>query len=238
MLRGIYAAASGMATELEKADIYANNLANANTAGFRRAEVAQRSFRQDLQAATDSAETDRGGGTLAGQWLDLRQGPIRETGGSLDVALNGPGLLVVQTPQGQAYTRAGNLTRSPQGLLVTAAGQPVLGQAGPIQLTGTQVTITDSGSITVDGRPVDRLRVVEPAPGATLRASGGNLLQVSATVPAATTQVRQGCLEGANANAVRELGAMTRGMRQYEANAEVLRTQDAAVSDLARSLAD
>ena len=86
-----------------------------------------------------------------GVWHDMSQGSIERTGNSLDVAIDGKGFMVVQTPNGERYTRNGSLQISPTGQLVTSDGYPVLGDGGPITLqpTDRQVSISRDGTISV-----------------------------------------------------------------------------------------
>jgi flagellar basal-body rod protein FlgF len=235
MLRGMYDAASGMAAQLDQYQVHASNLANVNTTGFRRAIVAVRAFRDDLSASLGLGATQRGGATADGQRLDLAAGPVQSTGNPLDLALDGPGMFVVQTPAGERYTRAGDFSVSADGRLVTTDGLAVLGEGGPIVVRGSEVTVTGPGVVTVDGRLAGRLRLVEPAPQAQFSAVGRSLLAASAVVPASQTKVLQGCLEGANARSVEELTAMMRGARSYEANSQALRAQDEALGELVRA---
>jgi len=236
MIRGMYASASGMSAELDKHQVCANNLANINTVGFRGSRVAQRAFVQDLQAAWQVEQPQGGGTILAGGEVDMRQGPLRQSDNPLDMALDGPGLFVIQTPTGPRYTRAGNFQLNIQNQLVTAAGYPVLGEAGPLTIQGLDVQITKQGQIYVDGTPAGRLRIEEPSPDAQLTALGSKLLDVTATAPATQTAVKQGYLEGANVQVMEQLVAMMRGLRTYEANAEALGTQSEALGELIRAV--
>ena len=84
-------------------------------------------------------------------WHDLSQGPIQQTGNPLDVAIDGNGFLVVQTPRGERYTRNGALQINATGELVTIDGYQVLGDAGPIQFQTDDhdIVINPDGTITV-----------------------------------------------------------------------------------------
>ncbi len=224
-----------MSAEQDKYQVYANNLANADTVGYRAGRVAQRAFAQDLQAAWQALQPQGGGTTLVGVAVDMRQGPLKETGAPLDLALEGAGAFVVQTPAGVRYTRAGNFKLNSHGQLVTASGYPVLGQAGPLTIQGGEVRVTEHGEVYVDGTLAGRLRIEQFVPGTALQAEGGSLLRATATRPAVGTVVRQGYLEGANVQGMAQLVEMMANLRSYEANAEALRIQSEALGELVRA---
>ncbi len=230
MVAGLYAAARGMVVQLHKQNVYANNLANANTTGYKRQRVTQESFAPVLAAAATQQQIG-----LSSGGLDMREGPIHKTGNALDVALNGPGLLALQTPQGRCYTRDGRLSIDANRQLVSIDGYPVEGQAGPITLPPGEVTIADAGEIWVGGQQVARLLITRFDNATTVRKLGGNVLQASAPpTPSPDTTVTQGHLEGSNVRVVEEMAAMMKGLRLYEANAAALRQQDSSLQTLIR----
>ena len=131
-------------------DVVANNIANLNTTGFKAdgslfEEYLNSAARADQTGSRVSFVHDRG------IWHDMSQGAIERTGNPLDVAIDGKGFLVVQTPNGERYTRNGSLQINATGQLVTSDGFPVLGDGGPITLqpTDRQVQISRDGTISV-----------------------------------------------------------------------------------------
>ena len=131
-------------------DVVANNIANLNTTGYK---ADGSLFEEYLDAA---ARADQTGSRVSfvhdrGIWHDMSQGPIERTGNPLDVAIDGDGFLVVQTPRGERYTRNGAMQINATGQLVTSDGYPVLGDGGPITLqpTDRQVSISHDGTISV-----------------------------------------------------------------------------------------
>lgn len=244
MDRMIYLAA-GAARGLEQAQaLAAHNLANASTSGFK----------AELMAGTSRL--------LAGPGLptrvfatplalgpDLRQGPVRDTGAPLDVAIAGPGFLAVQAPDGgEAYTRAGELHLTADGLLVTAAGHPVLGDGGPITLpANTSASIGRDGTVSVVApgqgpetvTVIDRLRLVAPPAGDMVRAGDGLLRPADGAELPAAAQVAllTGAIEGSNVGAVDAMVAMISHARQYELEIKLMHTAeqaDAASAQLLR----
>lgn len=224
MSDGITLAFSGAVAQAEALDVAAQNLANASTVGFRGLRPV---FQQILAAAGAAAARPV---IVAGTRADLGQGPLRATGGALDVALRGPGFLVVATPAGERYTRAGNLAVSADGLLVDAGGRPVLGDgAAPLRLPrdAGAVAIDAGGEVRAGGATVGRLRIVEFADPARLGPEGESLWRAEAGAgphDAAATEVVAGHLEQSNVDVVRGLVELVRISRAYDAFSRTLQT--------------
>lgn len=234
----IEALVQGMQAQWHRHEVLANNLANVSTNGFKR---------DDLLIVPAGAPVPVGSTVLPGgettvkPWTDFSQGPIRETGRNLDVALNGSGFLVVETPAGERYTRSGALDVSSAGFLVTSTGQNVLGEKGPIAIRSGRVTIGDKGEVQDDGRTVDTLRVVDFPAGAPLLKEGGGLLAATdpgAATPATNAQVISGSLEGANVNSVEAMVNIIEVLRTYESYQRAIQAIDEvdrhAANDLGR----
>ena len=170
MERGTYVAASDGVLQLLKLEVINNNLANANSAGFKRQYVQseERAFDQTLAsqmklndpyAKPDHERTPEV--TATKTFTDFSAGPIAATGNPLDAALRNPkDFFVVQAAQGVRYTRAGNFTLNSEGELVTPDGARVQGDGGAIAAVGAGVKISEDGSIIADGNPVARVQVV------------------------------------------------------------------------------
>lgn len=211
MESGIYAACSAMIARLHQLDILANNLANANTTGYK----GESQFFQALQAANGTTPTGalnaavNDFGVLGGQQLNFQSGSFQNTGNPLDVALQGPGFLEVKTKAGVAFTRAGNLQVGPKGLLLSSQGDPVLGEGPkgklePITLPSGKVSISSNGTISVDGNLAGKLHLVEFTSKAQVTPLGDTYF----TTPAANahtatgTTVSGGELENSNVNPI------------------------------------
>ena len=229
MLRGLYAAASAMVAQIARQDVYANNLANVNSVGFRRGQTVLGQFPADLQAALGSSGQASGGLAAASSGLDLTQGPLVSTDRPLDLALSGDAFFTVQTPQGQAFTRDGRFQLDSQRRLTTLQGNLVLGARGPIALPRGDFSVSAEGQISCQGKPVDRLRLLVPAQP---QALGNGLYSARSSAVSKGSTVSQGRLEQANVNGVAEMGRMLSGYRLYEANATSLRYQDETLSSL------
>lgn len=235
MIRGLYTAASGMLSEVIRNDATANNLANANTVGFKRDMALNRDFASILVQRIDDgpgapAIGRMGLGTVVDAIVpEMTQGALREDGAAFDLALVGPGYFVVATPNGLRYTRNGNFSRSAQGELVTQDGWRVMGRNGPVLVNGNTVKIGADGRVFVDGVYRDTLEVVDFPAGALPQKEGALLYTAPpGVVPQpATARVQQGYLETSNVNVVTEMVNMIDGYRAYEANAKMVQTQDA-----------
>ena len=233
MIRGIYTAASGMLAETTRADTIANNLANGNTAGYKKDVAISKDFASVLiQRINDGPEAPVIGGLGVGTVIDeiatiQSNGAMRYSGNPLDLAIDGKGFFAVQTAAGIRYTRNGTFTRNARGRLVTADGQEVLGQNGPITLPdGGQVTVDSTGNVLVEGATVGQLRVVEFDNERELIKEGANLFQAPNNGRQATGKVSQGFLEQSNVNVISEMVNLISGYRAYELNAKTVQTHD------------
>jgi flagellar basal-body rod protein FlgG len=151
----------------------------------------------------------------------MAQGPIRETGQNLDLALSGDGFLSVQTGQGNLYTRAGNLTLNSAKQLVTQDGYQVLGKNLPIAIENpSNLRITEDGQVFDGYNQIGSLDIVQFAPDVRLQKTQNGYFepQTAGTQPVKATNctVRQGSLEGANFNPVEEMSRMVQTMRNFE----------------------
>jgi len=159
-------------------------------------------------------------GVLTAEVTDFSPGSIRETGRSLDVALDGDGFLVVQTSRGERYTRQGSLTLDNSGQLVTQRGDLIIGDGGPITIPPGEVNIGDDGTISVKGQSAGRLKLVHFAdPNAALAKEGNSFFVATGQgkpLEATGTKVVQGALEMSNTNSLTEMVAMMQNTREFE----------------------
>jgi flagellar basal-body rod protein FlgF len=227
MDRLIYTSMTGAKHLLYRQDTLANNLANANTTGFRAETVALRAVpARGAEAGTRvfTVETTIGS--------DFTPGPMQSTGRELDVAVQGQGWLAVQASDGsEAYTRAGNLQVSSEGVLQLPNGLPVLGDGGPITLPlNATISIGDDGTISakLQGQAtmnqVGRLKLVNP-PAAELTKSGDGLFRTTDGNEAdadPSVRLASGELEGSNVNVVDAMIGMIATARQFEMQMKLL----------------
>jgi flagellar basal-body rod protein FlgF len=227
MNSGFYAACTGLMARTQSLDTIANNLANASTAGFR---ASRNVFSSLLQTTGDSPlsvlnQDANDYGVLSSTQFDTSQGALVKTGNELDLAMEGPGYFVAQTPAGPVYTRGGNFRVSPQSQLITAAGDPVLGDNNrPITIIGAPVSISPDGTISTNGAISGRLKMVEFPPSVDVQSAGGTYYTAPAgtAVAATKSQVRQAMLESSNVNPITSVVELITAQREVETMRHVL----------------
>ena len=229
MDQGMYTAAAGAIAMEERLAVISNNLANFNAAGFKKDRVVFEGFQKVLDASGLAAGQYRAvpvDVVVGGQYIDTTQGPFRDTGNPLDVAIVGEGFFVVNTDDGPRYTRAGTFQISPEGLLVTPQGHPVQGEGGDIAVGGGRVTIDSRGAVMVDGEEVDVLQVVA-IDGEALVREGSTLFSVRQGYAPGVVDapvIRQGCIEAANVDPILETVGLITTQRTYEAFQKVIKS--------------
>lgn len=224
MTNSIYVALSRQLAQFRDLEETSGNLANANTNGYQSRHVM----------FTDYLTNDGNNHKVAyahdvGNYRDTRDGPIKATGGALDVAIQGPGFFSVQTPQGTRYTRNGAFTLDAQGELVTAAGLPVLDNGGqPIFFQGEDkdISIKGNGAIVVDGEERAQLGVSEFDNAQQLVAEGDSLLDAGKAQPRAAQEssVKHGVLEASNVEPVVEMTHLVELQRSVSDTSKFIET--------------
>jgi flagellar basal-body rod protein FlgF len=201
-------------------DIVANNIANADTAGFKVESLLNAA--EERRPARDLGIDHPVRFTLDnGVARDFSQGAVKPTGNPLDVALDGDGFLTVETAAGPRYTRDGRLGMNEVGQLVTKAGDPVLDAGGsPIVLRpqGGAVHIAANGTVTQDDAVVGKIGVVRFDNLSALSKEGNGRYLADGVEPVAApdVQLRQGMVEGSNAQPVLEVVKLIELSRAYE----------------------
>jgi flagellar basal-body rod protein FlgF len=226
---GLSSAASALRYWERRQEVVANNLANVSTDGFK----GERVFARMMGDALPVAQTA----------TDQRSGTFRQTGNALDVAVEGDGYLVVETPDGERFRRGGSFQLDATRRLVDADGRPVLGDRGAITLPVGEVAIDGAGRVRVDGREVAQLRLERTTPGASLLHDAGSLFIPDASrqpVPLAERKVRQGFVEESNVSSVGSLVDMIAVQRAYASVQKAVTTLDeirgTAANDLGRPI--
>jgi flagellar basal-body rod protein FlgF len=200
---GYYAAVTGLVARTQALDIAATNLANAGTPGYR----AEQEYFRSVLLGPDAADSQLGQtvnnyGLLGGDQINLAQGTLTATGNPLDLAIEGEGFFMVQTPNGPRYTRDGGFHRTQGGILVTAAGDPVLSTIGQqIPLPPGDVTVGADGAVSVDGGVVATVGVFTFSRGTQLTAEGANHYVAPAGVAPVLQRnavIHEGSIEGSN----------------------------------------
>lgn len=237
MDNAIYASLSRQSGLMREMRAVANNIANADTTGFRREGVifAEHMRPMGREAGTLSMAHARG------RVVDLTPAGLRQTGGDFDLGIEGQGFFMVETPQGNRLTRAGAFMTDAEGQLVNADGHRVLddGEAPVAIPPGTRtIAIASDGTLSGDGEPLARIGLFTADP-ASLQHRGGTLFEATGPVaPAEEARVRQGFLEGSNVEPVAEIARMIEVQRAYELGQSFLQREDdrirAALSSFSR----
>jgi flagellar basal-body rod protein FlgG len=242
MNRAIYPILSGALAQERQMQVFANNMANVNTAGFKQDDQAFTSVIARAQVSGSALAHPVGFGEQIGMrpagsaervfvaphamHTSFEPGRIRITGNALDMAIEGRGFFEVKTPQGLRYTRNGMFSLDAKGLLVTHLGQPVMGTKGEIKVPSGAVQVTKEGAIHVDGKPVATIKVMEfpddrmpqKHPEGLLASDNGKLDK--------NPQIQGGHIEESNVNSVGEMVKMIQGMRNYESSQKLIQTLD------------
>lgn len=270
-----------MVAQQHRLDAISNNLANADTTGYKRDVSVHKAFpelllrrtnddgviqfpyRNEPVGSIDNAPVVGRLGTGVEQnevFTIFEQGAVRETSNSFDLALQGDGFFVVDTPYGERYTRNGSFTIGPESLLVTQQGYPVLGEDGnPIRVQQNNFVVDESGRVFANQRFLDdperlvqnrenqwdetvqvgTLRLVDMPETRYLRKEGGNLWNTTResgdaqdALGGERPAVLQGFLEKANVNPVTEMTQLIEVNRAYEANQKVVQSQDQSTARL------
>jgi flagellar basal body rod protein FlgG len=247
MIYGLYQSATGVLTNSYRQDVIANNIANSETIGFKRDLALFQQRPTEARARGSANETNPllealGGGILASPTLiDTSQGELEHTGRALDVAVEGSGYFKVNDNGQTRLTRDGRFMVDRTGRLIMSngTGQQVMDlQSHPIKLdptlAGTPITVDQEGNIYQGNKPVGRLGLFEVADPSKLRKVGGNLLSYpdSASLLPGRGKIRGEFIERGNVEPATELTHLMDAQRQLEANANMIRYQDATLARL------
>lgn len=255
MVKGLYTAYTGMINQEHRMDVLTNNLANANTNGYKKEGVTAQSFDSILAyKIKDNSEGYRlakktgihNPGVKIGEgYTDFSQGSLKTTGNLYDLALTDQGFFAVefQNKQGETsvkYTRDGNFTLTASGELVTQDGDYVLGTNGQhIKIDPLKSTeINSQGQIIQDGSVAATIQVTDFEDYNELTRYGENYFEPTgnATEKESGAKVYSGYLETSNISVVNEMVNMITVSRAYETNQKVITTYDSTLDIAANQL--
>ncbi len=224
---------SGLLREMQ---LVANNIANLSTTGFRKEGLI---FSEHVHAL-DNGNPSLSMATANVRTTDQIQGPLSETGGSFDFAIEGTGFFLIETPQGNQITRAGSFTPSPDGELVTHDGYRLLDIGGsPIFIPpdAGKINVAADGTLSVDGVPLSQIGLFEPAESAELSRRDGVRFDAGDDIsPIEDGVILQGFLENSNVNAVSEIARMIEVQRAYELGQQLLDKEDERIRSVLQAL--
>ncbi|KZL94158.1 flagellar basal-body rod protein FlgG [Clostridium magnum] len=251
MIRGLYTAVSGMITQEAKQDIITNNIANANTVGFKSDNLAIRKFDDVLLQNYDKVSGGKNvrnvigsislGSELDSVNTDFTQGMIQSTDKDTDFAIEGKGFFTVQRNNGtnneQYYTRDGHFHVDMNGILVNDSGDKVMGrnlqtnELEPINIGNGKMVSDVYGNISVNGSRVYKLYTVDFNDYGTLKKIGDNLYQGNNPTEN-NALVKQKSLEKSNINIINAMTDMITTMRSFETNQKIVQSLDETLNKL------
>ncbi len=214
-----------------KMGVIANNMANVNTAGYKRDELLFEEHLMPVARMSDATPQDARLSFVLdpSMYRNFEQGGFVQTGNDLDVAISGDAWFVVQTPKGDRYTRNGEFKINADGQLTMASGDPVLGEGGPITFAQgeTGIEIASDGTISTNLGQRGKLRLVHFADNDVLKKEGALMFSTDTAPQAAEdATVAQGIIENSNVQPVVELTRMIETVRAYTSISQILeRTQ-------------
>ena len=244
MDRGTYSVTTLGMAKMRQLEVVNNNLANVNTPGFKKQVLVgqEQSFEQTLARLVSTQDPyaegdhDRMSGVVSLETqVDFTQGPVRDTGNPLDVALADPkDFFVINTPQGVRYSRAGNFTLNSEGIIVTQDGNEVQGDGGAISVVAPGVSIDSDGSVVVDGNQgprqlVGNVQVVHFDDVSGLRPEGGTRFVLAPNAPqpqVVQARILPRSLEMSNVSAISSMIDLVSTNRGFEAYTRTAQTID------------
>ena len=214
-------------------DVLTNNLANVNTTGFKEDML----YFHIPDGEEDPRMVNKANGFVMAPpaqpyetRTDFSPSTLQNTNNVLDLALEGEGFFCVMAPEGKCYTRRGDFSLTENGNLVTQKGYPVLGENGEIVLQSGEIKISDTGEISVDGNPVDTLKVVGIGKPERLQKISGTLFKLPVGEAdekgLKQTKVKQGFLENSGVNPVKTMTEMIDVLRGYESYQKIIHFLD------------
>jgi len=231
-----YTALTRQSGLLQEMQTVANNIANLATTGFRKEGLI---FSEHVHAL-ENGDPSLSMATANARATDRIQGPLSQTGGSFDFAIEGVGFFQIETPDGNQITRAGAFTPSADGELVTNDGYRLLDVGGaPIFIPpdGGKINVSADGTLSVDGFALSQIGLFEPADMHGLSRRDGVRFAVTGDLnPVEDGVILQGYLENSNVNAVGEIARMIEVQRAYELGQQILDKEDERIRGVLQAL--
>ncbi len=230
-----YVALTRQSGLLREAQVIAHNIANIGTTGFRREGVL---FSEFIRRLPDGEAPLSMAAANARHTL-LAQGALTQTGGALDLAIEGDGFFVIQTPAGDRLTRAGHFSLNADSEMVNPDGHRLLDLGGaPIFVPpDASIAVAADGTISANGEPLAQIGLLRTADPSELRREGGTLLVPEGPLlPAETAVIAQGFLEDSNVSPTLELARMIAVQRAYELGQKFLEREDERIRGVVQTL--
>ncbi len=227
MYKGIYITLSGALTKQSHMDILAQNIANANTSGYKKERVAFKDYMLPVDNKSAFIPDGRVMSEISNVATDFSKGVLMETGNPLDLAINDNGFFALE---GDKYTRGGSFKISSDGYLTTQNDIKVIGSGGPISVKGVRIEVSPSGEIFVDGTSVDTLKIVDFPDKGSLKKLNGGVFTAAERGEEIKSQVAQGYLEASNVDVIKEMVQMITTLRDFEAYQKMIHAFDEAAA--------
>ncbi|SIT80527.1 flagellar hook-basal body complex protein [Pontibaca methylaminivorans] len=223
---------SGLMQEMR---VIANNIANSATTGFRQEGVI---FSEYVRAIPDQPSLSMTRSQVRN--TSQEQGMLTQTNGRFDLAIQGDGYFLIETPAGERLTRAGSFTPNAQGDLVTADGHFLLDAGGApvfVPPDAGDIGISSDGTISSDGRALGQIGLFQPVDPLTMQREDGVMFRAGSGVePAGGAAILQGYLESSNVSAILQVSRMIEVQRAYEAGQNLLNAEDERLRNVIKTL--
>jgi len=225
MENAVYATLTRQSGLMREMTLVANNIANSATAGYRQEGLI---FSEFVAAADNGPSVSMARGNSHN--TSFRQGALTQTGGTFDLAIEGDGFFLVETPGGQRLTRAGAFQPNAAGDLVTPDGHRVLDAGGaPVFVPpgARSVAVAADGTLSADGQPLARIGVIRPLDAAGMTRETGVLFRADGgTEPVDDASLVQGFVESSNVDPILQIARMIEVQRAYEMGQKFLERED------------
>lgn len=245
MVKELYTAALGMIPQQTRLEMTANNIANANSVGYKRVAVFEQSLIEARQNMLyNKGEAEQSDSPLD-QYTDFAPGSLQRTDNPLDLSLDNDGFFVLQDDDGnESYTRTGQFQIDENGMIVSDTGKYLTGDRGAIRIDAARagqglmgdrkavsIRISPNGELFANDQFVNRIQTVRVENPQSLRRTSGMEFMatddtIASTIPMEDVTVKQGYLETSNVNIITEMIAMIQLQRSFEMGQKVITTND------------
>jgi len=218
-----------MQNDLLQLNTLSQNLANISTPAYKREIQVSRAFDSHIDSAEAISNGETTAASDASMVIDPTIGALRATNNPMDLAIESNGFLEVTTDSGVAYTRQGNLRLDTSGRVTNSQGFPVSGLGGELHVSGTGMTIDNTGKLQQSGKTIGQLKLVQFTNPQQLQPLGNGLYAQGAAKfsdKAVATQVKAGFLEASNVSSPQEMIHLTETVRHFESMQKVFQGYD------------
>jgi flagellar basal-body rod protein FlgF len=231
---GIYTTLTRQSGLMREMQVVAHNIANISTTGFRREGVIFSEYVKRMEGGPSLSMAN--GDT---RHIDLRQAGLSQTGAAFDFAIQGEGFFLVETPQGQAMTRAGSFTPNAEGELVNMDGHRLLDLGGApvfVPPDAGAVALSADGTLSANGQPLAQIGLWQPTDPLKMTHQGGTVFVSDEVEPMEGGTILQGFLEDSNVNPISEIARMIAVQRAYEMGQGFMEKEDERMRGVIQTL--